>query len=168
MKKKNIYIILAIIIVLALILIFSGPKTTPGGEISEETLLEQIEEEDGIFIPSPGDVSEAEGLGIPKGFSKRDDGNDYRNFPIVLKDGILSSFEFRARLGDAIGLVITNLDEEEHKTYFLTSITGDQINVTMGPGQKGMFFIEAEKVGTFDIYCSTCPDSIIGKIVVVE
>jgi len=178
MKKKNVYILLIVITVLVIIVIWTSLNNETVKEIEtiEGAVLDQ---EQGVvgglaggvqtptIIPNEGDKSFSKGVGVPSGVTKNDEGYDYRSFVVVLRDGKLDPFEFRARLHDTIGISLENLDKEDRDVR-ISDVVDGQIGGPIKAGDTNFFYIRTIKTGTFDIHCPTCSDPVVGKIVIVN
>jgi len=174
MQKKNIYIALVVIIVLALIVIFSGEKKE--GVSEESNLTEEVISEIDIkeelknlpFIPEQDDEVSVEGLAVPvaQGIVEAT-GNNYRDFEVVIKDGKIDPSEFRVRLKDVIGFSLTNVDENSYELDFsIIPIEPAYTYKSSLAGSSQMIRVQLMEEGEFNLGCIGCPEGVIGKIIV--
>jgi len=172
MKKQTIYWIIAIIVVLVIIIILSSPKTEtlPSEEteevVSEEGVVSEVIEFPS-FIPGPGDTSEEKGLAIPKIVDGGTIENPLLLFQVMMKDGRLLPSEYRIKVSDPLRIAITNQDDKDYEL----NISGmpshnDLLRSLKMRSTEILTFQEVLDEGMFDITCTSCPEKVVGKIVV--
>ncbi len=182
MSKKNIYILLAVIVFLIIAaLIWVGPKTeTPLGEIGEGVIKETpetivsggitIKEIKKVKVPTIGDNPPKEGVGVPGKVAEGEkEGQKYYVFETELKNGKLDPYELRVKQDDLLGISITNLEDKEHTVHISSenSFIPNFIERKIAPGASGFMRTQVLKPGIYDIICTTCKNEVIGQFIVI-
>jgi len=187
-KKQTVYWLIAIIVVLVIIaIVTTNPKTeTLPSEETGEVVLEEgvvlekpmteeekqsrIEELDDLKIPTIGEISPEEGVGVPgKVVDGEKEGQEYYVFEAELKDGILNPREFRIKQGNLLGISIINAEKETHIVHISTksAFTPNFIEREIVSDTSGFMRTQVLESGVYDIICTTCKNEVIGQFIVV-